>query len=527
MAELGCTALPMLLRKLSHADESVSTWAGTLIELIASAPSARDRVVRDLRDLANQPNAAPALRARASAVLAELGAVEPPQPTNEVDALALRDRSLRELASCLDSAAEIARAADLLVHQLEEDELLGFLDEFATGEPRRAAALLDEILVRDDVDERTRSELRRLRAPLRQTERQTTHVRRRARPLVRIARHDDGRELVLCVLRRPQVRPVRYRVLWCVSDGSGVMLDADYKAEVTGGAIERDMLEPLRGDGFDIRRVPSRAGASKLVSWARTAIERGYELPREYYLGCDVVGLFDEHWPQDGDISDDLTVMLARAIDLLAIAEYQRARPLLERYVAARPDDAEGCSNLGVCLLAVDDPLAAAEQLTRAAWLEPANALHSWNLAAAAHRAGNRGRCYLALLDYNARTDARANADVRGESAEEFVAEYERLVRVEYGDVAPTIVAHAEDLCARAQLELEAGRTEEAIVTYENAVALVPDHFSAWRDLGSAYLRHRDMAEAQRCFERALALHPGDVVTGDCLAALPVLRAER
>ena len=63
----------------------------------------------------------------------------------------------------------------------------------------------------------------------------------------------------------------------------------------------------------------------------------------------------------------------------------------------ANPGDAEGESCLGICLLELGRPVLAMPHLEVACRAEPDEALHHWNLAAAAQKAGRVGRCYLAL----------------------------------------------------------------------------------------------------------------------------------
>jgi hypothetical protein len=217
--ELGTTAVPLLVRKLGSPRADAARWAGTLLGQLADDAGARDRVLDAVRACATASGSNDRERARAQALLADLDGEGVAGNT------AVRDRSLRELARCLESPAEVARAADLLLPQLAADEPLEVLDAFGTSEADRAAALLDELLVRDDLDERTRSELRRLRAPLR-VERRPAPTATRARPAVQVAVHPDGRELVVAIARRGAARPPRYRAFGALADEEGTMLDA-------------------------------------------------------------------------------------------------------------------------------------------------------------------------------------------------------------------------------------------------------------------------------------------------------------
>src|SRR5204863_2794548 len=104
-----------------------------------------------------------------------------------------------------------------------------------------------------------------------------------------------------------------------------------------------------------------------------------------------------------------LATLHGRAVDLLAAGEHARARPLLEHCFRIAPDDADIAASLGSCLLAAGEVEAARAPLALAARLEPAWALHHWNLAAACHRAGDLAGCWRALREYLVRTDGTSD----------------------------------------------------------------------------------------------------------------------
>jgi Tfp pilus assembly protein PilF len=168
---------------------------------------------------------------------------------------------------------------------------------------------------------------------------------------------------------------------------------------------------------------------------------------------------------------------LARALDLVGVGLHDRAHPLLERYVAEAPDDAEGWESLGLCTLAKGDAAAAHRMLCRAVLLDPTSPMHHWNLAAAAHRAGRMGGCHLALLAYLELTGDLGPAEAeRRTRASRLIAEYERFARLEYPLVAPADLARTEELCARAAELLDENETERGAELLEQALALVPSH---------------------------------------------------
>jgi tetratricopeptide (TPR) repeat protein len=164
---------------------------------------------------------------------------------------------------------------------------------------------------------------------------------------------------------------------------------------------------------------------------ARRTVSSGQTLPSGYYLGRDLLGITDSHVV--GGRAGEPAALLGRAVDLLAAGESERARPLLEHCASIAPDDAEAASSLGLCLLAQGELPAAVLHLQRAAWIEPQWPLHHWNVAAAAHRAGDLATCAGALREFLARADEPLAAAVdpghgrRISLARRFVADHARL----------------------------------------------------------------------------------------------------
>lgn len=199
---------------------------------------------------------------------------------------------------------------------------------------------------------------------------------------------------------------------------------------------------------------------------------------------------------------------LERGLEYLEAGRPRAARRRLERFVQHQPDNAEGRSALGVCLLELDEIDAAIDQLTEAIRLEPGQALHRWNLASAAKQADRMGGCYLALRDYMSLPDDADGAAERRDEAKNFVRAYERMLRGNHPGVPLRDVLRGEELFARAYAALSEGRHAEAANGFENVLALVPRHYPSWGNLGAAYLALDRTAEAQRCLERALELNP-------------------
>lgn len=199
---------------------------------------------------------------------------------------------------------------------------------------------------------------------------------------------------------------------------------------------------------------------------------------------------------------------LERGLEYLEAGKPRAARRRLERFVAKQPDNAEGHSALGVCLLELEEVDVAIDHLSEAIRLEPTQALHRWNLASAAKQADRMGGCYLALRDYLALVDDSDGADERRAEAKSFVRAYERMLRGNHPGVPLRDVLRGEELFARAYAALTEGRHAEAAQGFESVLALVPRHYPSWGNLGAAYLALDRTTEAQRCLERALELNP-------------------
>ena len=444
--QLGATALRVLLRELASADEGRAAFAHALIAEVARAARLRERVVRELHAAIRAPATPDRAKLRAIALLAELDA-DLPAEAELADPDAARRGSMRELAACLGSPAEVARAADHLLEELPFADILDLFDDLMQSEPAAALALSGELLVRDELDEACRHELRQRRASARQA---GGHWRPRARragaPRTRFARHQDGRRILLACARQPGSRPARRRLMCLLVAADGMLLDGHYAEDMTAGAIERQFTAPLAEQGFHFAPCGLEVARGFTIQSARIAIQRGRGLPRAFYLGRDLIGVRDEHLdgtPRAG-AEVDLAALLERAIDLLAEREPAQARPLLERYVALAPDDPEGHAQLGLCELGLGDAAAALHHLGRAAWLDPHQAIYQWNIAAAAHAAGRRGACYLALVAYLDGEDAGPGAGERRATATRFIGEYERLAGLEHPDTTPDALAKAD-----------------------------------------------------------------------------------
>src|SRR5690349_5184889 len=445
--QLGATAVRLLERELESASEDRARWAHSLLAHAARDEAIATRVVSDLRRLIGGEAGADVAKLRALTLLAELGADLPPE-AQLADPDGARRRSLRELALCLATPAEIARAADHLLEEPAFDDILELFDDLALTESTSALLLIDELLVRDELDETCRRELRQRRATASQSSvplapRATA---RRAAPRTRFARHSDGRRILLASGRMEGSKPTRMRLLCVLVGADDTMLDGYYADELTAGEIERRFTAPLDEQGFAFASCSLEAARGFVIQAARIAVQGGRTLPRAFYLGRDLIGLRDEHL--DGTPRSrgemDMAALLERAIELIASGEPAQARPLCERYVAEVPDDPDGHAQLGLCALGLGDAQGALHHLGRATWLVPDEPLYQWNTAAAAHSAKRPGTCYLALLAYLEAGDASPGSAERSAIASGFIREYERLTGLEHPGVAAREVAQGE-----------------------------------------------------------------------------------
>ena len=515
-AKLGATAVPLLARQLASAIDDHARWAYTLLSHLATDDAVRPRVVRAMNELATLPSAKDPSKLRALALLSELDADMP--ATEFADLGAVHERSLRQLAACLTSPADVAQAAELLLAELDSHDLIDFVDKLSATEPERCRLLVDEILVRSHLEDDVHVSLDRLRAAL-TVEHGAARMRRRTRRKtdVSIGRRKDGRQVLIASQRCPKTRPRRWRVMCCSLSDRGALTDAICEDDYTPGLVNSTIVAPLRTEGYAFEDISVAAAAALLTDAARATSDAGEALPRGYYLGRDMLGIFDEHRRSGERQRDELSALLGRSIDLMQRDDHQRARPLLERYVSRQPDDAAGRAALGVCCLIADDLSTADQHLERAAWLEPDNPLHFWNLASVAHRQGRLGGCYLSFLAYLERPDETADSAGRAQLASEFVAEYERLARLEYPDAQPSRVARADEQLYDARQLVRQNEVGQAIDELRKAVRAMPSHNKSWRYLASLHHERGELPAARRCADRALQLFRGDAESRELL----------
>src|SRR5262245_58071410 len=216
----GVVAIPLLCRELAGVcDERRAAALALIAEL---APTARDRVVRALEAVLVQAGATDAGKAAALGLLSQLGI--------EGDPRDVQRRSAEQLAAQLATRADIAVAADLLVHELDSDELCSVVEAMADAAPVQTRPLVDELAARLDLDGAVRSELLRIVAPLELDRVPSARAPSTGRPaLLAVLEDRIGRRVVVIARRGPDGR---CRSLAALIELDGALVDCLYEDDV-------------------------------------------------------------------------------------------------------------------------------------------------------------------------------------------------------------------------------------------------------------------------------------------------------
>lgn len=418
---LGELALPTLLRKLVGGQDS-GRWASLLLLRMSQDDALKIRICQAVREQAAAPKLCDRSKLLCANLLATLSGYQ-----DELPDLALpqetAERSLVELAECMHSRAEVARAVDILMSDLPPLELVEFVEDFAAHQPESAHLMLSELMLRDDLSPRTRLQLRQIRVSVacqgHELVGDPPH-----RPGLRLGTHEDGQVGLVCYARIAELVPTRYRAISFIMNADGALLDCRYLETATRSEVDRQLLSPLATHGYALTRIGSTAAKEYALAGVRGRIEAGLGLPRDFYLGRDLLGIHDEHRQNKHEQGANNAALLARGTELMNRNQLDTARELLIRYSQQRPDDSEGMATLGACLMKRGELERARAHLARAAWLAPQIGRHHWNGASLAHKEGRLGDCFVALQQYLRCIDA---VDTRQRHfAEEFIANYSR-----------------------------------------------------------------------------------------------------
>ena len=439
---LGTTAVPLLGRELRTEDPRRRAAARTALSTIAGdGEAARLRVIAELRTITAGPGD-DELKVCTLGLLSELGEKA---AAVFADPNAIQRRSAIALAAQLATDADVASAADLMVCQLGDDDIVQMLDVMSEAEPVAARRLVTELSVRLDLSGEVRERL--LAAQARRDEPATSAVgqsaviaastpRRPARVPQVVVLVDASARLVVVASRKVSGER-RYRQ-WAVLIGAnGRIEDCLHEDDATVAGEAGPLVTNLCSDGYRI--------ASSELHHARTVVATAAQLTAlapdgltsSYYLGRDLLELGDAHL-SPRDRAPATPALAARAIEqtheALATGDYARAEAMLA-LCEPTPDVLAATATL---LLAKQppDPAQAIIALSRAITLEPDWPLHHWNLAAALHLAGDPGGCFHALRRFVATSAAPTGlyADpeqpARVGTAHRLMAELERTARL-------------------------------------------------------------------------------------------------
>jgi hypothetical protein len=386
---LGTTAIPLLCRELCGAEPRRRDAArDALAAVAAQGATAWARVTAELHAITSG-HAPDEAKVVALGLLSEFGEHA---DVRFADPAAIRARSAIALAAHLETAADVASAADLMRQQLEATDILQMLEVMADAAPDAAHRLATELALRLDLAADLRDRIARLAASI---------AAGRAAPCAAGDWREDTRIAVLvdAAARRVVIasRPLEARRgwrRWAVLIGpSGRIEDCLHEDDAGPYGDTTALRAELCADGYRVASLEPDDAHEIVATAARLTAGSTRALPPAYYLGRDLLGLGDAHLGGRGLIAPG-PAALARAVDLLATGEPVRAAAVLER---CDPDHPEVAAALALALLAQHRPAAALVALRRAVRAEPDWPLHHWNLAVAFQQLGDDRGCYHAL----------------------------------------------------------------------------------------------------------------------------------
>lgn len=436
---LGVTAVPLLGRELGGDDGRRREAARTALATLAGDVLSRARVIDALRSLIHGACCDEA-KVSALGLLAELGERGAARFS---DPSAIQRRSAIALAAQLLTDADVASAADLMVRQLGDDDIVQMLEVMSEAAPAAAQRLSAELQIRLDLgaDVRERVAAAIVAAAFAAPAEGVDGVdRRRATRPTQVAVLVDASARLVVVASRKVSGERRWR-RWAVLIGaSGKIDDCLHEDDAGEDGDSTTLIANLCADGYRVassevdqaRTVVS--AAARLTTVSSSASDR---LSSSYYLGRDLLDLGDAHLGSRARArASQPSATLDRALELLADGDLPRAEALLTRCDPANPDVAAATAAI---LLAQNRPeaaIAAIEALERALAVEPDWPLHHWNRAAALHQLGDSNGCYHALRRFVATSAAPSglygDPDQPGRvaCAERMLAELERTARV-------------------------------------------------------------------------------------------------
>jgi tetratricopeptide (TPR) repeat protein len=423
VVRLGATAVPLLGREVCSRDPKRREAARVALSQLATKTPARPRVLAELRRIAAS-DACDEGKVCALGLLAELGERGAARFT---DPTSIKRRSAIALAAQLDNAADVAAAADMMIHQLGDDEIVHLISVMCEASAGAAYHLAVELCARLDLAADIRDRIADLAlgqtAPLPVADRapRPTHVA--------VLVDTTGRAVVVASRKINGER--RWR-RWAVLIGPTGAIDDCIHEELSGPDGDHGpLVASLVADGYQVATTDMERARGLVAAAARHATEHPDALTSAYYLGRDLLDLGEAHL--GGRVhAHPTSTTLGRAIELIADNDVPRAQVLLARCA----DSADVAAATAACLISQQRYTDALASLARAIELEPDFPLHHWNLAAALHQLGDAGACYQALRRFLATSSnptglfADPDQPSRVALASRMLAELERNARL-------------------------------------------------------------------------------------------------
>ena len=427
---LGAVCVPLLGRELCAPQQARRDAARTALAQLANTNrSVRPRVIEALREITDgaAPDHGKVCALGLLGELGERGAAKFHDPGK------IQRTSAINLAAQLETAADVASAADLMVGKLAPDDMVALLGIMADAAPARAHGLAHELCARLDLTAELRERIAdvALLHPL-ATLGDAREPRRIVRP-TQVTVLVDGAARVVVVATRKISGERRWRRWAVLISGDGRIEDCLHEEHAGDDRDAALLIANLCADGYrvassEVDRAKELVAAAARVTGAlaaRSADHAAQRLPSAYYLGRDLLDLGEAHLARARAHPTSATV--GRAVELIADGDVPRARLLLARCEPSA--DVEAAT--AACHLAQDRSADAAACLVHAIELEPAWPLHHWNLAAALHRLNDRAGSYQALKRFVATSAEPTALAGDPDQAERLALAHKLLVELE------------------------------------------------------------------------------------------------
>jgi hypothetical protein len=439
---VGGTAIPLLGREIRHVDGRRREAARTALARLANDVLYRARVVQELRDVTEDLAIGDEAKVCALGLLSELGERA---AARFIDPSAIQHRSALALAAQLSTDADLANAADLMVHQLDHADIVQMIAVMIEAAPSAAYRLAGELSMRLDLPADAREQIAAVlvgQTPPIDVDRSRRQARSRG---THVAVLVDASARLVVVAWRPmslKARAATYR-RWAVLIGAtGTIDDCLHDADCETDGDAASLIASLVADGYrvassEIAHARTVVTAAARLTALTPAADGTSALTSSYYLGRDILDLGDAHM---GAIASRArraaAASLARALEYIGDGELDRGAQLLSRTDVSASSASEHHAATAYVHLAKREPQLAAEALERAIAVEPEWPLHHWNLACALRMLGDASGCFWALRRFVATSAAPtglfADPDQPGRVglAERMMAELERTARI-------------------------------------------------------------------------------------------------